>query len=354
MKIAVFLPNWIGDAVMATPALRAIRNQFSDATITAVVRPYVADVLDGLDLVDNRILHNPKGDDARQRGWQVIKTLRREQFDSAVLFPNSLRSAWMAWLSGARRRVGMNRDLRGLLLTDRITPHPKSDPNPVIEEYLRLARQLGCAVNSRQTELATTSDDERQLDHFFGQHNSDLRRLGYVCLNPGGAFGAAKHWPTESFGELARRINLELGKAVVVLCGPAEREEAARIVELASLPHVVSLGRVSPSVGLTKAAVKHSELLVTTDSGPRHFAQPFDVPVVTLFGPTHIAWSETFHGKATHLQVDLDCGPCQQRVCPLGHHRCMVELDVGRVFTAVESRLNSFERVASIDHRKAA
>ena len=347
MKIAAFLPNWIGDAVMATPALRAIRNGFPDATITAVMRPYVADVLAGLDLVDQQILCDPKGRSRDRRGWGLIKMLRQESFDCAVLFPNSLRSAWTAWQSGAKRRVGMNRDYRGLLLTDRITPHLKSDPNPVLEEYLRLAKHLGCSVDSRQTELATTIDDERRLDDFFDQHAAGLRQRGYVSLNPGGAFGAAKHWPTEYFGELARRIRVELGLAVVVLCGPAERDEAARIVEFAEHPDVVSLGLVAPSIGLTKAAVKHAALLVTTDSGPRHFAQPFDVPVVTLFGPTHIAWSETFYGKATHLQVDLDCGPCQQRVCPLGHHRCMAELDVDRVFTAVAARLDASVQVHS-------
>lgn len=156
----------------------------------------------------------------------------------------------------------------------------------------------------------------------------------YVCLNPGGAFGAAKHWPGEYFAELARRIAVELGRNVLVLCGPAEREIARRIVALAKHPSVFSLADVPPSIGLSKAAVKYSELLVTTDSGPRHFAPPFDVPVVTLFGPTHMAWSETFYGKATHLQVQVDCGPCQQRVCPLQHHRCMTELSVDRVFAA--------------------
>lgn len=342
--IAVFLPNWIGDAVMATPALRAIRNQYADATITAILRPYVGEVLDGLDLVDRRIFHEPKGKRPERRGWQFVKQLRNEGFDCAVLFPNSLRSAWLAWLSGAPRRVGMNRDHRGFLLTDRITPHDKSVPNPCLTEYLRVAQDIGCEINSRDTELATTPDFERQLDRFFDRHARGLRQPGYVCLNPGGAFGAAKHWPTEYLAELARRIAIDLGLSVVVLCGPAEKQVAAEIVELAGHASVVSLGKVGLSIGLTKAAVKNADLLVTTDSGPRHFAQPFGVPVVTLFGPTHIAWSETFYNKATHLQIDVDCGPCQKRVCPLGHHQCMVELDPDRVFQAVTARLRPFHR----------
>jgi heptosyltransferase-2 len=349
MKLAVFLPNWIGDAVMATPALRAVRTEFPDAEIVAVHRPVIGDVLDGTDLVDRSLVWNSRGSDPSQRGRRFAAALRRERFDVALLFPNSLRSAWMAWLSGAKRRVGFARDGRGWLLTDRVEPKSKSEPHPVIDEYLRLAERLGCRELSRRMELATTPADEIRLERFLlgskpeaqAKEPDDRPSLAlqasmkrYVCLNPGGAFGAAKHWPAEYFAELARRTAVEHGRRVLVLCGPAERELARRIVALANHPSVVSLADVPLSVGLSKAAVKYSELLITTDSGPRHFAPPFDVPVVTLFGPTHIAWSETYYAKATHLQVPVDCGPCQQRVCPLQHHRCMKELTVDRVFAA--------------------
>ena len=129
------------------------------------------------------------------------------------------------------------------------------------------------------------------------------------------------------------------GRRVLVLCGPAEVREARGIVELARHPRVVSLADCAPSIGLTKAAVKHAQLLVTTDSGPRHFAPPFDVPVVTLFGPTHAGWSETHFPHQIHLQLDMDCGPCQQRECPLQHHRCLRDLSPDWVFKAAVSLL---------------
>ena len=118
-------------------------------------------------------------------------------------------------------------------------------------------------------------------------------------------------------------------------------------VEVADHPQVVSFAETEPGIGLTKAAVKNSDLLITTDSGPRHFAAPFDVPVVTLFGPTHIAWSETFYPNSIHLQLDVDCGPCQKRVCPLQHHRCMTELSPERVFAAAQSLLDRQNKTAS-------
>ena len=107
------------------------------------------------------------------------------------------------------------------------------------------------------------------------------------------------------------------------------------IVAAAGAPGVRSLADVPLSLGLTKACVRRADLLVTTDSGPRHFAAAFGTPVVTLFGPTHIAWTETYYPKAVHLQKKVECGPCQLRVCPLDH-RCMTLLTPDEVFAAAE------------------
>lgn len=339
-RIAVFLPNWIGDAVMATPALRAIRTTYPGARITAIARPVIGGVLEGLDLVDDQIVADKGWHGQGLNGWALVRELRRRRFELGVLFPNSLRTAWLARVGGMRRRIGMNRDGRGWLLTTALTPTSRTTPNPVIDEYARIAIAAGAEHCGRKMELATTENDrQRWRQYCSGQ--SGLRPDALVCLNPGGAFGAAKHWPTESFAALARRIAQRGNESVVVLCGPAEREQAAAICRQADHPQVFGLHSTAPSVGLTKAAIEHARLLVSTDSGPRHFAAPFGVPVITLFGPTHIAWSETYDPRAVHLQEPVDCGPCQQRVCPLGHHDCMRNLSVDRVFSTVESVLSS-------------
>lgn len=347
MKIAIFCPNWVGDLVMATPALRAVRTRFPDARISAVLRPNVADILAGLDLVDDLILHQPRGAESKERGWRFGARLRAERFDLALVLPNSLRSGWWTWVSGAKRRVGFDRNGRGWMLTDPLSPRPRTTPHPVLDEYLRLAAHVGCENLTRRTELATTLADEQQLAQFWRQHDQIPPTGGTVCLNPGGAFGAGKHWPSPSFAALARKLAWKLDQRVLVLCGPAERDLAREIVRLADHPAVLSLADEPPSLGLTKAAIRHSDLLVTTDSGPRHFAAPFDVPVVTLFGPTHQAWSETFYERSLHLQLKLDCGPCQQRTCPLGHHRCMKDLDPDQVFRAASFLLNRRQSVAA-------
>ena len=350
MKLAIFLPNWIGDVVMATPALRALRTRFDSAEIVGIMRPYVADVLAGTGLIDRPMFYNPRGKESSQRGLAFTRSLRAERFDTVLLLPNSLRTGVLAWLSGAKQRVGFARDLRGWLLTDRVIPGNKSKPHPVLDEYLRLVKPLGCEVSSRKTELAVQPADQAKLNDFWHgrwsvqggrwKESTKDHPVPFVCLNTGGAFGAAKNWPREYFAELANRVARELDKSVLVVCGPAERDDARRIAAEAGHPSVFSLADVPLSIGLTKAAIRAAQLLVTTDSGPRHFAAPFGTPVITLFGPTHIAWSETYYDKSEHLQLKLDCGPCQQRECPLKHHRCLRDLSVDRVFASVKRQLD--------------
>lgn len=337
MRIAVFSPNLIGDTVMATPAFRALRRGFPDARIDLVIKPNVAPTLDGAPWFDGRILFDARSKDSCFRSRSAIRQLRESRLDLAVLFPNSIRSALIARLGGARHRVGYDLGGRRLLLTDRLLPVRDASgrriPSPAIDHYLGLLHPLGCPTDSIRMELFTTPDDEQAADDAWS-------RLGLptagpvVCLNNGGAFGPAKAWPSSSFATLARRLTDERGVSVLVVCGPAERESAREIVALADRPSVVSLADEPLSIGLTKACIRRSALLITTDSGPRHFAGAFGVPVVSLFGPTFIAWTRTYLPRAIHLQKPVDCGPCQRPVCPLGHHRCMRELPPDVVFAA--------------------
>ncbi|HEX8203752.1 MAG TPA: lipopolysaccharide heptosyltransferase II [Isosphaeraceae bacterium] len=346
MRIAVFCPNLIGDTVMATPTLRALRRGFAGAHIAGILKPGVAPTLDGAPWLDERILFDPRARVPEHRTRALLWRLRASRFDLAVLLPNSFRSAALAWLAGIPRRVGYARGGRGPLLTDRLVPERSGRgrylPTPMVGYYLALARLVQCPVDTGRLELFTTDAEERAADRAWDRLGLTGRRV--VALNTGGAFGPAKSWPTEHFATLARRLATEAGAAVLVVCGPAERPEARAIVAQAGHPDVVSLAEEPISLGLTKASIRRAALLVTTDSGPRHFAAALGVPVVSLFGPTHIAWTRTHHPRAIHLRQPVPCGPCQKGVCPLGHHRCMRELDPGAVFAAA-MRLLDLRRV---------
>lgn len=354
-RIALCLPNWVGDVVMATPAVRAVREAFPAAELVAVCKPYVADVLTGAPWFRDVLLYDRSGPRER-RFWAVAGKLRRERCDAAVLFPNSFRSALLARVGGCRRVVGFSRYGRGLLLSTKLRHRTDARgrfvPSPVIDDYNRLAVALGAADPGHRMELFTTTADEAAADGVWRRFGL-TRYPRVVGLNPGAAFGAAKHWPTEHFAALARMLTQRLGCGVVVLCGPGERDMARAIAEQSRSPHVHPLSDTPLSLGLTKAVVRRADLLVTTDSGPRHFAAAFGRPVVTLFGPTHIGWTETYYAKATHLQKPVECGPCQQRVCPQGHHHCMRDLTPDEVFAAADRLLTRFPLPHDREARRA-
>jgi heptosyltransferase II len=334
MKIVVFCPNPIGDTVMATPTFRALRKGFPHATLVGLIKPQVAPTLDGNPWFDELLLADHRSKDRSQRTLPTLRRLHQGRFDLAVILPNSIRSAWMARLAGIPRRIGYARHGRQFLLTDTLhEPRDASDrrlPTPAVESYLRLARHLGCPVDSLRLELATTHDDEAAADRACSELGIESGRP-VVCLSTGGAFGPAKSWPEEHFALLARGLADRADVSVLVICGPAERAAARAIAALAADPRVVSLADQPLSLGLSKACVRRSALLVTTDSGPRHFAAAFNTPVVTLFGPTHIAWTRTYHTRARHVFHPVSCGPCQRGICPEGHHRCMRDLAPERV-----------------------
>jgi heptosyltransferase-2 len=213
-------------------------------------------------------------------------------------------------------------------------PRPRV-PQATVDGYLQLAAAAGAEINSRQMELTTTAADEEAADaawEILGLPPGER----VVLLNSGGAYGVAKRWPAEHFAELARRIVADGRTWALVNCGPAERMVAKEIESLAADPRVVSLARFDElPIGLTKACIRRSCVVVSTDSGPRHIAIAFGRPVVTLFGPTDPAATNTHYSGETCLSLGLECQPCMARICPLGHHRCMRELSVDKVYAAV-------------------
>jgi heptosyltransferase II len=338
VRLGIFLPNWLGDVAMATPAIRALRELVGpQGRLIGIMRPYVFEVLSGSEWLDETILYEKPSGRLRVVSRRKYQQLRCAELDRVVLFTNSLRTAWMGFRSGARERIGFAGDMRSWLLTKRL-PRPRA-PLATIDGYLQLAAAAGAEIKSRRLELKTTAADELAADGAW-------EALGLpagepvVLLNSGGAYGAAKRWPAEHFAELARRIVADGRSWVLINCGPAERTIAKEIETLAGNPRVVSLARFDElPIGLTKACIRRSRVVVSTDSGPRHIAIAFGRPVVTLFGPTDPAATATNYSGETTLSLRLECQPCLARVCPLGHHRCMRDLGVETVYAAVRQAL---------------
>jgi heptosyltransferase-2 len=350
MKIGILLPNWVGDTVMATPTLRAIHKRFrSEAEIACIMRPPMAEILAGADWFDHAFYCDRRSDQPELGTRELLRRLRAWKPDSLVLLTNSFWAGALAWLSGARQRIGYARNGRGPLLTKALLA-PRSGrtriPIPATEYYLKLAYALGCPAEPPQTELATLPRDEAVADRVWHKLGlNQARRV--VVFNTGSAVGSAKSWPTEHYVSLARLTVADPQVAVLVICGPAEREAARAIEQAANHPRVKSLPGQDIGLGVSKACVRRSGVMVTTDSGPRHFALAFGVPVITLFGPTDPRWIDSRNPLATNMVHPVDCGPCGKSVCPLAHHRCMRDLSVDRVS-------DSLQRLLSLDRRQSA
>jgi heptosyltransferase II len=344
-RILVVQPSWVGDAVMATPTLRAIRAAFPSAHISYLLRRYVKPLYAGMPWADQFITYRTgKGPSNTGKGlFEIAGRLRAAKFDLAILLPNSFKTALLCKMAMIPRVVGYERDGRGFLLTDKLLPvkhKGKFVPMPLIKTYLGLAHYLGAADRDLRMELFVTETEARDAAEVFSRSGlpSDLCRPAsrgaapLILLNPGAQYGAAKCWRAEYFAELGDRFIGELGATVLISAAPRERAIVDSIKQY--MRHApTDLSEKGLSLGNLKEIVRRCDLMVTNDTGPRHIAAALDVPVVTLFGPTHPEWTEIYYARERQLAVKVFCGPCQKKVCPLDH-RCMKRLTPTMVFDA--------------------
>lgn len=335
MTIGIFLPYGLGDLVMATPMLRALRRHVGPETrLVGITRPQLIPVLQGTHWLDEQWALDPQSHTRTSRDWTLVRRIHRERFDTVLFLPQSFRATVLAWLGGARRRVGYVRHGGGKLLTDRLSwPHrlPAASRYSLVDHYYRLAQAIGCPIDSTQLELATTERDQRRAEDAW--KTLGIRADGrVVALNPTGAGGTAALWPAAYFAQLARRLAVEADHDVVVLCGARQRQIANDIARQAGHPRVFSLADQHCDLGTQKAVIRRVRLLVSNQSGMRLVAAAFQKPVIGLFGPRLPGWDNLPEANSASLSAGLDCIGCQNRVCPLRHHRCMKDLSVETVF----------------------
>lgn len=324
-SILVVLPSWVGDVVLASPALRAIRETYKDSRITYLMKPYVREVLEPCSWCDEMMYWSASKNKAgRQHEFlKLAKTLRRQKFEVAVLFSNSFRSALLSRLAKIPYRIGYTRDGRSLLLTVKLMPdriEGKYLPMSMVKYYGALARYMGCRVDEDRIELGMRPEDQTAADSLLAWHEIKPQER-FAVINPGAAYGMSKCWPPERFAEVANRLAREAGLRSFVVYGPGEQEIAQRIAQFAKREAAVVPSQMV-SLGVLKGLLQRCDLLVTNDTGPRHMAKAFGKPVVTIFGPTDPRWTETSYAAERKVWVEVPCGPCMRKRCPLDH-RCM-------------------------------
>jgi heptosyltransferase-2 len=343
-RILVRAPNPLGDAVMATPLLRCLRRNWPRARITVLATPSGAEAYRGLDSVDRVEVYRRGGEDRGALGlWRTARRLRGERFDLAVVCPNSHSSALLARLAGARRRVGWSYNGRGFLLTDVLVPAKravaKRIPVPMVGYYLDLARRMGAEVTDERPELRTTPDGEEEALRVLGA-GGWREGEGLAGLGVGSSFGPSKLWTPEAFAATGDALAAR-GMRPVLLFGPGEEPVARAVAERMAAKPVAGAERVLGLAAL-KSIVRRLRVMVTTDTGPRHLAVAFGVPVVVVMGPTDPIYTAAHLERTVVLREEVDCAPwrwpCHEKDCPLAdarRHQCMERIPAERAVEAV-------------------
>ncbi len=348
MKLAVMLPNWVGDACMATPALRALRVELPPETsICWVARPGPLAVLEGLTWADQTLCYKPRvklplnptsgSTILNRRG--LVRALRTQRFDAILYLTNSLSTALLGALARIPRRIGYARDYRSWLLTDAIavcSGEQDARKDPCIDNYLRLVRAIGCSARDQRTELGVLPTDRALASRCLESIGLGTDRE-LLVINTGAATALTKRWPIDQAAKAAAVLANDLELSVLIHCGPAERENANAIEALADHPGVKSMGRFDDlPLGLSKALIERSRLVVSTDSGPRHIAVAMNKPVVSLFGSIDPGLTRSYNVPETILTMGLACQPCGSYNCRFKHADCMSRLDAARVVRAAK------------------
>ena len=338
-RIVVRAPNWVGDVVMATPTFRALRENYPNAYIAIVLRPYVAPILEGAPWFNEVIATEDRG---IGQFMALVRRLKAGKFDLAVILPNSFRTALQAFLGRCRRRIGYDRRRRTILLTDPVAAprdaRGRFVPKNMVDYYLTLCQLLGCQNVSQREELFVTDECELRADALLEKHEVGPE-ANLIGINPGGAFGGSKIWPADRFAAVADALAERRGARIILFGSPKERPILDAVA--AAMQHKPIVAEPADlDLDTLKPLVRRCSLLVTNDTGARHFAVAFDVPVVCIMGSTSPLYTDVNLEHQAIVRVDVDCGPCQKKTCKTDH-RCMTRITPDMVLAAADKLLRS-------------
>jgi heptosyltransferase-2 len=332
MRMLVRMPNWLGDAVMATPALHNLRTHYAEAECLLVGSPGVAQLFTGDARFRAVVPDRSRTHRVRALGlWNLGRQLRREYgpFDLAITFQNNLSSRLLLLASGARRRVGRKYSLADVLLTDAVAANPQQHHAEIYATVVN--GYLGTQYATGPTWLPVPQV------HEFPRPTAGL--------HAGAAYGNARRWPPEKFIETA--VQLARDFDLVLFGGPDERalvgdmEQRIRAVGVKNCLNVVG-----QPIAEMVAMIAGLDLLICNDSGPMHMAGALGVPTVAVVGPTDPNLTRAWRNDRLRIvRRLLPCAPCHARTCPLQHHACMRDLAVSEVLEAARSLV--FPRLAA-------
>jgi heptosyltransferase-2 len=330
-RILIRAVNWLGDAVMTTPAIGAIRGSFPEAHITLLATPLVAELFSPHDWIDEVMVYDKNGQHSGLAGrLRLARELRAKRFDMAILLQNAFDAALIAWLSRIPVRMGYRSDGRGLLLTHGCPLSLETKRLHHVEYYLKMLENFNITTTKNLLSLAVKDEEEQAIATTLLDAGIDPGDC-LIGVNPGATYGSAKRWYPDRFAAVVDELCQKWGAKAVITGGPAEREIADEIAATTKAKCLNTAGRTS--VRGLMALIKRCDFFITNDSGPMHIAAAFNVPLVAIFGPTDHTTTSPFSDRAVVISQGTECAPCLKRECPTDH-RCMTGVTVENVVEA--------------------
>jgi heptosyltransferase-2 len=344
VKILIRATNWVGDAIMALPALRAVRARFPDAEIAIVARPYVADIYRDQQICDQLVNYDAQGIHAGFSGRERLATqLRAQKFDVALLLQNAFDAAWLAWRANIPERIGYARDGRSFLLTKAV-PVPKPGEIPPHEKfyYLEFLHRAGWVDSLSDESFISMTVPEAKRRHaaeFLVESGSRPHTLR-IAIGAGASYGSAKCWPPSRFAEVANRLQSHTDVDIILLGTVTETPVSNAIAAELHRPPIDLTGKTA--IADLPALLSQCHLFIGNDSGAMHVAAAVELPVVAIFGPTDPYGTAPVTPRCTVVQEKPYCSPCFLRRCPTDH-RCMTNVTADMVEAAMKPWLSSIE-----------
>jgi len=335
--LLVFCPNWVGDVVMATPAFRCLRQNYPDSRLIGLIRGYARGVVEDGPWFDQFM----EIDDKASRGFfNLVYQIRRLKPKIAVVLPNSFRSALIARLGGVKKIYGYRRNGRSALLSGGPAPQRTDNritPVPMADYYLEICHWMNLTADQDKKPCLYVSDPLQLVANQFLERYGISSEDMVIGINPGAKYGASKCWPPEYFARLAELLEQRWNCKLMLFIGPGEEAIGQTIVQQ-SQAKIINTGPDNVDLALLKPLIQRCRLLVTNDTGPRHYAVAFGIPVLVLMGPTDPRYTNANLDQTIVLRRELDCSPCHLKECPLDH-RCMREISPEAVLQAAEQLL---------------
>jgi len=339
-RILIVRLDRIGDVLLSTPVIKAVRDAYPDSYIAFMVRPYARDIVNGNPYLDDVIIYDKEGNEKGLLGnMKFVRQLRKYRFDLAIILHPTTRTHLIAFFAGIPARVGYDKKW-GFLLTKRI-PHMKQLGLKHERDYtLDILRYIGIEPEDRTLQMPISDSSESKIKSIFmqkGVKDDDL----IVVINPG-ASCPSKKWPSENFVKAGEMLHDKYGAKVVVISGAKDKETGNLVAESMKMEVINLSGKTT--VGDLASVLKRTRLMISNDSGPVHVACTVGTPVIAIFGRSDrglspVRWGPTGRSDIV-LHKDVGCDVCLAHACSIGF-KCLKAVSVGEVLAAAAKILES-------------